>query len=133
MPIRRCGRFSSPGIPPDAGNPRPALDAVFVASDTMALGAWQAIEDVGWRVPQDIALMSFDGLAQSHEARPTLSTMAQPIRDLGREAISALMHCIADPGHDPEQCFLPSRLIPRGSCGCAGDPIQIAPTYGWQQ
>lgn len=111
---------------PCSGNPpdeRP--DALFVASDTMALGAWQALEELGLRVPEDVALVAFDGLEQSQVARPTLSTVVQPIRALGREATAALIRMIERPVDEPTRCYLGSRLVFRGSCGCAGGEVDL--------
>jgi LacI family transcriptional regulator len=93
-------------------------DALFAASDAMAFGALAAIREAGLRVPENIAVMGFDGLVDAAETRPPLSTVAQPMADLGREAVRTLLELIERPDQAPIQRFLPTQLIPRWSCGC---------------
>jgi LacI family transcriptional regulator len=93
-------------------------DALFVASDAMAFGALAAIREAGLRVPEDVAVMGFDGLAGGAETRPPLSTIAQPVADLGREAVRTLLELIERPDQPPVQRFLPTQIRPRRSCGC---------------
>lgn len=94
-------------------------DAVFAASDAMAIGAIAAIQEAGLRVPDDIAVMGFDGLIEGEDCTPPLSTVSQPMADLGREAVRLLLALVEEPGSGPMQRFLPTRLTPRRSCGCA--------------
>jgi LacI family transcriptional regulator len=93
-------------------------DAVFAASDALAFGALAAIQEAGLRVPEDIAVMGFDGLVEGIDTRPPLSTVTQPVADLGREAVRLLLEAIDDPDHAPAQRFLPTQLTMRRSCGC---------------
>jgi LacI family transcriptional regulator len=97
-------------------------DAMFVASDTMASGVLQALRDFGLRVPDDVAVMGFDGLDETLVSQPILSTVHQPIRDLGAQGVQALIDLLEHPEHAPIQRFLPFRLQIRRSCGC-GTPI----------
>jgi LacI family transcriptional regulator len=94
-------------------------DAVFAASDALAFGAMSAIQERGLRIPDDVAVMGFDGLAEGADSQPPLSTVTQPVGDLGREAVRALLALIEQPEGAPRQRFLPTRLTPRRSCGCA--------------
>lgn len=87
--------------------------AVFVASDEQAFGVLRAAADLGRRVPDDLAVASFDGIAQSAFAVPGLTTAAQPVDEMGRRAVASLL----EPGPGRRQ-VLPVRLIRRGSCGC---------------
>ena len=96
-------------------------DAVFCGSDTMAAGALRAIAEFGLSAPRDIAVMGFDGLEQHAVSFPHLSTVVQPIPELGRSAVGALLGRIAAPDHPPAQLVLPTRLALRGSCGCLND------------
>jgi LacI family transcriptional regulator len=93
-------------------------DAIFAASDTMARGILRALSSAGIRVPDDIALIGFDNLAESATTQPPLSTVEQPITDYGREAVRMLIARIENPDRAPEQIFLPTRLVRRRSCGC---------------
>jgi LacI family transcriptional regulator len=93
-------------------------EAIFAASDALAFGAMAAIQEAGLRVPTDIAVMGFDGLDEGVDMQPPLSTVTQPVADLGREAVRMLLSLIEDPDRAPAQRFLPTRLTLRRSCGC---------------
>jgi LacI family transcriptional regulator len=95
-------------------------EAVFAASDALAFGAMAAIQEAGLRVPDDIAVMGFDGLDEGVHAQPPLSTVTQPVAGLGREAVRMLLGLIDNPDGEPVQRFLPTQLTLRGSCGCEG-------------
>ena len=94
-------------------------EAVFAASDALAFGAMAAIQEAGLRIPGDIAVMGFDGLAEGDDTQPPLSTVTQPVADLGREAVRMLLSLIEDADRAPLQRFLPTELTIRRSCGCA--------------
>lgn len=102
------------------------FDALFVASDEQALGVLRAMTQRGLRCPDDIAIVSFDGIAASAFAVPGLTTVAQPFDDLGREALARLIERIKEPGRKPTSTVLPLTLVRRGSCGCA-DPVDATP------
>lgn len=93
-------------------------DAVFATSDTMASGALQALRDAGRRVPEDVAVIGFDGLDESTVSQPILSTVYQPIAELGREAVRILLNLVDQPAEEPVQRYLPTKLVLRRSCGC---------------
>jgi LacI family transcriptional regulator len=93
-------------------------EAVFAASDALAFGAMAAIREAGLRVPEDIAVVGFDGLEEGNRSDPPLSTVCQPAIELGREAVRMLLTLIADPAQTPIQRYLPTHLIVRRSCGC---------------
>ncbi|MFE0465157.1 LacI family DNA-binding transcriptional regulator, partial [Kitasatospora sp. NPDC058965] len=88
---------------------RPSLDAVFVASDQMALGALRALRRRGLRVPDDVALIGFDDAPAAAKARPALTTVRQPVEELGIQAMELLHHGPSDP------VVLPTRLVVRDS------------------
>ncbi len=93
--------------------------AVFVASDTMAIGAMQAIYQTGRMIPSDVALVSFDDLPSASYAYPPLSTVRQPIVGLGATAVKLLVDQIEHGEPHCEQIYLPTALVVRGSCGSA--------------
>ncbi|NUU24727.1 MAG: LacI family DNA-binding transcriptional regulator [Streptomycetaceae bacterium] len=95
-----------------------AVDGLFVTSDEQAVGVLRAATELGIRVPDDLALVSFDGIAASAYTWPALSTMRQPVQDLGRTAIERLLARMADPDLSPSRDVLPVGLVARGSCGC---------------
>ena len=103
------------------------LDAVFAASDSMAITAMQAIMDAGRRVPDDIAVMGFDDLPTGRETQPTLSTVRQPIEAMGREMVRLLQQQINEPGTAASQVVFATELVLRGS---TGEPAAAASPTG---
>ncbi len=99
----------------------PDLDAVFVASDSMAIAAMQAIKDAGRRVPDDIAVMGFDDLPTGRETQPTLSTVRQPIEAMGREMVRLVLQQVDTPGTAASQVVFATELVLRGSTGESPD------------
>lgn len=93
--------------------------AVFVFNDQMAIGGLHAIAALGMRVPQDMAVVGFDGTDLGAVSIPELTTIDHPRRELGRLATMALVDQLE--GKDvPAMQVLPVRLLVRRSCGFAG-------------
>lgn len=93
-------------------------EAMLFANDQMAVGALQALERRGVRVPEDIAVTGFDGIPLSRIVRPPLTTVRQPIRLLGEQAVELLVQRLAEPGRAPVSLELPVSVTRRASCGC---------------
>ena len=91
--------------------------ALFVANFLMALGALQAIRELGLQIPQDVALMTFDDMPWGASMNPPLSTVAQPVRELGRTAAALLLERLADPSRAARKIVLETELVLRESCG----------------
>ncbi|MGW1652797.1 LacI family DNA-binding transcriptional regulator [Streptomyces atratus] len=91
---------------------------VLFANDQMAVGALRALERRGVRVPEDIAVTGFDGIPLSRIVRPPLTTVRQPIRQLGEQAVELLVQRLGNSGREPVSLTLPVSLIRRASCGC---------------
>lgn len=92
-------------------------DAIFAASDTMALGAMRAVRDAGRRIPEDIAVVGFDDLPFAARSDPPLTTVRQPIHRLGAMAVDTLLEQMDHPDAAPRRVVLPTELIVRTSCG----------------
>ncbi|MBI5959964.1 MAG: LacI family DNA-binding transcriptional regulator [Chloroflexi bacterium] len=92
-------------------------DAVFVITDTMAVGALQALHEAGLRVPEDISVIGFDDLTQAASSNPPLTTVRQPVRLLGTMAVDMLIDILETGLHPPRHTILPTELIIRASCG----------------
>ncbi|MCX4845504.1 LacI family DNA-binding transcriptional regulator [Streptomyces sp. NBC_00893] len=91
---------------------------VLFANDQMAVGALRALERRGVRVPEDIAVTGFDGIPLSRIVRPPLTTVRQPIRQLGEQAVELLVKRLGNSSSEPVSLMLPVSLIRRASCGC---------------
>lgn len=93
------------------------IDAIFVASDSMALGAMRALREANVAVPDDVAVVGFDDLPPAILAIPPLTTVRQPIRKVGALAVETLLD-ILDNGLKPaRRIILPTELVVRNTCG----------------
>lgn len=92
-------------------------DAVFAASDAMALGVIRASREAGLRLPHDLALIGFDDIPQAAQSIPALTTVRQSIPRLGETAAETLIDMIATSAEPPRHLILPTQLIIRDSCG----------------
>lgn len=92
-------------------------DAVFVASDSMALGALRALRQTGRRVPADTAVVGFDDLPTSATSDPPLTTIRQPILRIGAQVVDTLIDILNDGSQPPRHIEMPTELVIRESCG----------------
>lgn len=92
-------------------------DAVFVASDTMAMGAIQAIEEQGLEIPKDISLVGFDDLHQASNKHVQLTTIRQPVIPFGLRAVDVLDEIIETGVSKPKRIILDTELVIRKTCG----------------
>lgn len=90
-----------------------APDAVFVSSDLMALGAQRAIRNAGFSTPEDIGMVGFDDLPPAIQADKTLTTIHQPIDQMGPIAIELLQKVLKQPNGITETRVLPVELVVR--------------------
>ncbi len=102
------------------GNPRP--DAVFVASDVVAVGALLAIKKAGLGIPQDIAVVGFDDIPLAEYLDPPLTTIRLPAFGLGWAASERLIRLIRGEGLDEHDVLVESELIVRVSSGLSAVP-----------
>jgi DNA-binding LacI/PurR family transcriptional regulator len=94
---------------------RPDLDAIFVASDLMAAGAIQVLRAAGRRIPEDVAIVGFDDSAITETMDPPLTSVRQPIEEMGREMVRLLVEHLAEPGSVPRTVILATQLVRRRS------------------
>lgn len=100
------------------GLPEPPT-AVFCANDEMAIGFIRAAEAMGRRVPDDVAVVGFDDIRFASFYRPALTTVAQPMYEIGRRAAQLLLDQVGGKADGPQSIVLPHRLVVRESCGGA--------------
>ena len=96
-----------------------APTAAFCFSDQMALGMLAACRDLGIRVPQDLSIVGFDDLASSRYLSPPLTTVRQPMREIGVRAVNLLL-AIIENVEVPRQQTLDFSLMLRGSTAAPG-------------
>jgi DNA-binding LacI/PurR family transcriptional regulator len=95
----------------------PELDAVFVASDLMAMGAMSALQAAGRSVPDQVAVVGFDDSPLAAQAQPALSSVRQPIEEMGREMTRLLTQMVTSRDRVPRQVILATELVVRASSG----------------
>lgn len=94
-----------------------SFDALFCVNDRMALGAIEVLRENGLRVPQDVAVAGFDGIEEGRYLSPPLTTVIQPLAELGCRAVDLLVERM-DGGGPTEQVLTCTPAI-RQSCGCS--------------
>ncbi|WP_426451317.1 LacI family DNA-binding transcriptional regulator [Paenibacillus sp. S-38] len=107
--------------------------ALFCASDTMALGAMEALSMAALVVGQDISIIGFDDIAILKYLRPGLTTIRQNREEIGRRAAQALFDMIHCPQSHPPILTVPTELVIRESVAClipSSKPVtEISPNY----
>ena len=93
----------------------PEVDGLFAGSDLMAVGAVRVLESGGRRVPDDVSVVGFDDTVVAETCDPPLTTVRQPLRELGERAAELVLETLDDPAHDPRQELVPTSLIARDS------------------
>jgi len=98
----------------------PDLDAVFCASDAMAAGALETLRRHKRRVPQDVAVVGFDDSTIATSTVPPLSSVRQPIEEMGREMARLLLAGLDSPPSGGKRVILATELVVRASSGKGG-------------
>jgi LacI family transcriptional regulator len=96
--------------------------AVFAFNDSMAIGVMQEAAARGLRIPDDLSVVGFDDTVEATVVVPALTTVRQPLAELGRTAVSVLLRQLRGRRFEPLRIELETRLVPRNSSGtCAAD------------
>jgi LacI family transcriptional regulator len=98
------------------------VTAIFAANDLMAIGAIRGIAARGLRVPEDVAVVGFDDIALAMYSEPPLTTVRQPIREIGKLATELIMGRVNGERKEPQSRRLKTSLIVRESCGIKVHP-----------
>lgn len=93
------------------------VSAIIACNDLMALGAMNAIQAAGLRVGEDVAVAGFDDIPAAEFSHPSLTTIRQPIYDIGQQLVSLLMDVINGKPVEETQVILPCTLVVRESSG----------------
>jgi LacI family transcriptional regulator len=89
--------------------------AIFASNDVMAMGAMDAARSRGLRIPEDVSIVGFDDIPQASLVYPALTTVRQPLEQMGRVAAQMLVDMLKEPDKGIDRVELPTELIARGS------------------
>lgn len=93
--------------------------AVFAANDVTAIEVMRVARSLGMRVPDDLSVIGFDNIPEAALTEPGLTTIEQPIKEMGCEAVRMLIGLIDGTSAGPFQVTLPTSLVVRRSCQAA--------------
>jgi LacI family transcriptional regulator len=95
--------------------------AIFASNDQMAMGVMDAVRSRGLRIPGDISIIGFDDIPQAALVRPALTTVRQPLEQMGRVATQVLLDMLKDRSKKIARIELPTQLVVRDSVACPKD------------
>lgn len=90
--------------------------AIFASNDVSAFGVIEAAGKRGLRIPHDLSLLGFDDIPQAAQIYPALTTIRQPLAEMGRAAVQLLFTYISEPETAVQRIELPTTLVVRQSC-----------------
>lgn len=90
--------------------------AIFASNDVSAFGTMEAVRTRGLRIPEDVSILGFDDTPQAAQVHPALTTVRQPLAEMGRTATQLLFTYINEPDAPIKRVELPTRLVIRQSC-----------------
>jgi LacI family transcriptional regulator len=105
----------------------PPPTAVFAANDVTAIQVMRVAGSLGMTVPEDLSVIGFDNIPESALTEPGLTTIQQPIQDMGFEAVRMLIGLIDQTSSGPLRLTLPTALVVRQSCRAIGPPPPAQP------
>ncbi len=95
----------------------PQITALFAQNDQMAIGAMRALREAGRRIPDDVALVGYDGIPAAAYCHPSLTTIRQPMQQVGEVATRLLIELINDSAAERKEVLLTTELVRRETCG----------------
>lgn len=95
--------------------------AIFASNDVMAMGAMDAVRSRALRIPEDVSILGFDDIPQAASVRPALSTVRQPLEQMGRLATQMLIDKLKNPEKEIGRIELPTELVSRDSTSSPKD------------
>jgi LacI family transcriptional regulator len=101
--------------------------AVFITSDEQAVGFLRAVQEAGLRVPEDVAVVSFDGSEEAEYSWPALSTVRQPVQEMAKAGVRAIIGAGRD--EPPRTQVFDCELLLRTSCGCGNGHMEPPPAH----
>jgi LacI family transcriptional regulator len=104
------------------GRKKDRPDAIYTLNGPACVQAYEFIMDNGIAMPSDVALLGFDDLPFASSLRPSVTTVRQPVDDLGTTAARVLFEQIETGVGSPRKIVLENSLVVRASCGCGSYP-----------
>ena len=101
------------------------ITALILATDRNAIGCMARLDELGVRVPDQLAIVGFDGLEVGAHTRPTLSTVLQSFVEIGASAAQLLLALLRNEHVEPRPYLSKSKFLARGSCGCADEDLEL--------
>ncbi|SFD16712.1 LacI family DNA-binding transcriptional regulator [Tropicimonas isoalkanivorans] len=98
--------------------------AIFACNDLSALGAMAAVREAGLRIPEDISIVGFDDILLASQVYPALTTVRQPLQEMGRSAVNMLLALIVGLDLPTRQTILPTHLVNRDSTSRPGESAE---------
>jgi LacI family transcriptional regulator len=95
-------------------SPRPT--AIFASNDLSAFGAINAVRQAKLEIPKDVSIIGFDDIPQASNSYPKLTTVRQPLEEMGKLAVRLLLERIKEPRTKAKQVTLETHLVIRNSC-----------------
>jgi LacI family transcriptional regulator len=96
--------------------------AVFGANDLMAIRTVEVAQELGLRVPEDLSVIGFDNVPESALVTPPLTTVQQPLHEMGAAALDLLVRMLTEPDTRVTDVRLPTSMVERASCGPVSAP-----------
>jgi diguanylate cyclase (GGDEF)-like protein len=106
-----------------------SFTAMVASDDNSAIGAMTAIRELGLQIPGDVAIIGFDDQPDAVAQVPPLASIHVPLAMLGEQALALMVDHIVN-GYDLESIRIPTRLVPRQSCGCMPRAVITAGASG---
>ena len=103
------------------------FSAVLAFNDESAIGAMRALRESGRRIPEDVAIIGFDDRLEAQAQLPPLTSVRQPMMEMGYQALELLHKYIRKEKDKPEIIRVPAQLAIRKSCGCGPGSATIVP------
>jgi LacI family transcriptional regulator len=97
-------------------------DALVCANDELALALIKRLREGGTRVPDDVAVVGWDDVMTARYVEPALTTVRQPVRELGAQAAERLHQRVTGVKVEDGPLVIPTSLVIRSSCGCSPGP-----------
>ena len=94
-------------------------EAIFAASDLMAVGAMHAVREAGLCIPSDVAFVGFDDFPAAALSDVQLTTIRQPVTQLGAKAVEILIDLVENGVNPPRHIIMETELVIRESCGAS--------------